>query len=301
MNSNANPTADHTATGICDCHVHVFDEPENYPFENAPAYEPPYAPVSALRNTADEAGIERLVLVQPTPYGRDLGLLLKSLNDFGDQARGIGVADATTTVDDLARMKKLGIRGLRFVENRLDDGTRMPGTTPLDVLLDHLAPKLAEIGMHAEIWAPLPVVLSHWSRLSRCGVRLVLDHMGSFDSSLGVNHEYFQRLLSLTRDGDVSVKLSICRRPAKGQGFDTIRPFHDALVEANAGQLLWATDFPFVRYPAPTPDVARLLSLFRSWINDTRLERQILLENPSQLYWANKLPESEYVIDERLA
>lgn len=288
MNSNATPTADHATTGLCDCHVHVFDKPENYPFENAPAYEPPYAPASALRETADGVGIERFVLVQPTPYGRDLTLLQESLKDFGEQARGIAVADAATTVDDLARMKKAGIRGLRFVENHLADGSRIPGTVPLDVLLGHLAPKLAEAGMHAEIWAPLPVVLSHWSQLEKCGVPLVLDHMGSFDSSLGVEHEHFQRLVALTRDGEVSIKLAVCRRPVKGQGFDTIRPFHDALIEANAGQLLWATDFPFVRYPAPVPEVAQLLTLFRSWVNDDELERQILIQNPSEFYWDDK-------------
>lgn len=273
---------------LCDCHVHVFEAPETYPFENVPAYEPPFSPVATLGHVAQDAGINRFVLVQPTPYGRDLSLLRDSLLTLGTRARGVGVADASTGIDDLAKLKDAGICALRFVENRLADGSRMPGTVPVDILLQDLAPKLLELGMHAEIWAPLPTILSEWPQLEKTGVPIVLDHMGSFETALGVNHRDFQCLLRLVRDGLVWIKLAVCRRAPGDPQFQSVRPFHDALIEAGDNQLLWATDFPFVRYPGEPPRTGQLLGLFRNWVNDPTIEHRILAQNPAERYWPSR-------------
>ena len=137
--------------------------------------------------------------------------------------------------------------------------------------------------MHAEIWAPLSVTLERWSALERARVPVVLDHMGSFDPQLGLDHPHFQRLLALLRDGAVWVKLAICRR-ATGVGYDAIRPFHDAMVEANSDRLLWATDFPFVRFAGEPPTIDQLLALFEIWVPDSELRRRILSRNPTERY-----------------
>lgn len=263
---------------ICDCHVHVFEMPEAYPFQSAPAYAPPYSPVPELERTARVAGFDRMVLVQPIPYGTDLSLLLASLGKLENRARGIAVANEKTDIETLAKLKQSGIRGLRFVQNG------MPGTVSMDALLDHLAPKLAELSLHAEIWAPLPEVLSRWDRLERTGLPIVLDHMGCVDTSSGIGHADFQTLLALVREGRLWVKLAVCRRATPETRFAAARPFHDALIEANDGRLVWATDFPFVRYTGPAPDAADLLSLFENWVRDPTAITRILSENPAALY-----------------
>nr|WP_246704186.1 amidohydrolase family protein [Rhizobium sp. P38BS-XIX] len=267
----------------CDCHVHVFDDPETFPFENAPAYAPPYSPASALLTDAARAGVSCMVLVQPTPYGRNLDVLKKSLKKLGARARGVGVADALIDIDALADLRAEGIAGLRFVENLLPDGNRMPGTVPLDALLQTLAPKMLEVGVHAEVWAPLSVTLERWPALEKAGIPIVLDHMGGFDPQLGLHHPHFQRLLGLLRDGAVWVKLALCRRAA-GIGYDAIRPFHDAMIEANSDRLLWATDFPFVRFAGTPPTIEELLALFEIWVSDHAVKERILLRNPIERY-----------------
>lgn len=285
MNTEAEIHDGRYGTGICDCHVHVFDSPGAFPFATAPSYEPPYSPLSALKEVARNAGIGRFVIVQPIPYGRDLSLLTATLLQLGDHAKGVAVADGSTSIEDLARMKETGIRGLRFVETLLGDGTRIPGTVPLEDLFEHLAPKLADLGMHAEIWGPLSTILSKWSQIEACRIPIVLDHMGGLDVSLGVEHRDFQLLLDLVSDGKVWIKLAICRREFGDARFTAVRPFHDALVKARDNMLLWASDFPFVRYPAQQPEIKSLLSLFRDWIDDPIVERRILIENPTNLYW----------------
>ena len=59
-------------------------------------------------------GIARTVLVQASAYGKDNRLLLKCMEEMGPRARGIVVVDDTVTDDELDRLTKLGVRGIRF-------------------------------------------------------------------------------------------------------------------------------------------------------------------------------------------
>ena len=272
-----------TQAAIVDCHVHVFEDPNRYPLQVASAYQPPLSPVSTLLDTAHAAGVTRLVLVQPTPYGDDLSLLTQSLADLGRQARGVGVVKAAASEAELARARAAGIVALRFVGMKQADGSDLPGCTSIDALTMHLAPRLRALGMHAQLWAPLPEILARWTALERTGIPIVLDHMGGFDPTLGRGHKDFQRLLALLRDGAVWVKLAICRR-VNGLNYDSLRPFHDDLIEANSARLLWASDFPFVRYPGTQPTMSALLGQFRQWVTDKDVARRILIHNPAQLY-----------------
>ncbi|MDH6232213.1 2-pyrone-4,6-dicarboxylate lactonase [Mesorhizobium soli] len=268
---------------VVDCHLHVFEASNLFPFKVKPYYEPPISPVSALLEAIDATGVSRFVLVQPTPYGDDLSLLEASLAKLSQSAKGVGVAGPSTDITGLARLQDAGVTALRFVETRRADGTAISGTVSLDALCDSLAPKLNELGMHAELWAPLSETLSRWGQLEKAGIPIVLDHMGGFDPRAGRNHKDFQRLLGLLREGAVWVKLAICRR-AIGGDFEAIRPFHDDIVEAGCDHLVWASDFPFVQYPGKLPSIEQLLDLFRLWVADETIAHKIMVENPARLY-----------------
>jgi len=277
-------TMDAVGSGaITDCHVHVFEDKTRYPVQVASAYEPPFSPVSTLLDAADSAGVSRFVLVQPTPYGDDLSLLKMALSSFNGRARGVGVAHACTTEEALLQMQDAGVVALRFVGMKLPDGSAMPGCVPFDALGSRLGSILRELGMHAELWAPLSETLARWTQLERTGIPVVLDHMGGFDPKLGRNHKDFQRLLALLRDGAVWVKLAICRRVSASL-YDALRPFHDEMIEANSDHLLWASDFPFVRYQESMPTMSGLLAQFHRWVPDEEVAHRILTQNPARLY-----------------
>lgn len=284
MTANPEKQISYPDTAICDCHVHVFENSELYPFENVPSYDPPYSPLSHLCETGNAADISRFVLVQPTPYGRDPSLLLDSLKAQGSRAKGIAVADASITDKQLEHMHQQGVVGLRFIENLLPNGQRMPGAVSVDVLIERLAPLLKQFGMHAEIWGPLSNLTEYWSSLDKIGIPVVLDHMGGVDVRSGVTNSDFQNLLSRVKEGKVWVKLAVCRRSTGGVGLDAVRVFHDALITANSGQLLWATDFPFVKYPTTPPTMQELLALFKKWVSDKAVIEQILVRNPIVRY-----------------
>jgi 2-pyrone-4,6-dicarboxylate lactonase len=270
---------------ICDCHVHVFDSSEKYPFENIPSYEPPYSPLRLLCATGSTADISRFVLVQPTPYGCDTSLLLDSLQTMGShQAKGVAVADATITAKQLEQLRENGIVGLRFIENLLPNGQRMPGAIPVDVLINKLTPLLKEQGMHAEIWGPLSTLKRYWSELDKLGIPIVLDHMGGVDVRAGITDSDVQNLLARVKEGKVWVKLAVCRRTTGDVDFDDVRAFHDAFITANSKHLLWATDFPFVKYPTTPPTMPDLMDLFKTWVSDDGVIDQILIHNPMVRY-----------------
>ena len=72
----------------CDCHVHVFDA-------TAPVaaghYRPAHRPLADIETQAATLGVQHLVLVQPSVYGTDNGLLLQALARAPGRHRGVVV------------------------------------------------------------------------------------------------------------------------------------------------------------------------------------------------------------------
>ena len=229
------------------------------------------------------AGTARAVIVQPTPYGEDPSVILDALAQDRGNLRGIVAASGDVDDACLAVWQAAGVCGLRFVGAMAAHGGPMAGAVTPD-RIPQWARHLRERQWHSEIWTDLDRFLQDWPMLEHQHVPVVLDHMGGFDVRRGVRDPAFLRLLALLREGAVWVKLVLCRRVAMGSSFDALRPFHDELIEANPNQLLWGSDWPFVRMGAQTPDVGQLLRLFLQWVGDRELIERILVQNPQRRY-----------------
>src|SRR6202008_2529110 len=105
-------------------------------------------------------GIDRGVLVQPAPYGDDPRAMLNAIALSQNRLRGVGVAKAVMGPGELAQWRAGGILGLRFIEMRAPSGDRYPGSVGFDALRE-MAPRLRELGMHAELWASGEQLASH--------------------------------------------------------------------------------------------------------------------------------------------
>jgi predicted TIM-barrel fold metal-dependent hydrolase len=236
----------------------------------------------------DTIGAGRGVLVQPTFYGTTVDALTDALRQARGSGRwtlrGIGAATAEVSDAGLHAMHDAGVRGLRFIEMPAPDGSgRYKGGVGVDHL-HTLAPRMRELGWHAQLWCPAEEHAARLPALVRLGLPLVVDHMGSFTADQGVAAPAFQRLLGLLSDGLIWVKLSLCRNSRQFPDYPDLRAFHDALVRANPARLLWGSDWPHVRMGSLAPDVGHLLDVFRAWIGDAALERAILVDNPATLY-----------------
>ena len=111
---------------------------------------------------------------------------------------------------------------------------------------------------------------------------VVIDHMGGFDASAGIDEPGFRCLLELLETGKFWVKLCAYRNLPRAD-IEVGRAFHEAMLDANAERLVWGSDWPHLRI-TPEPDAADLLDAFRRWTGSDELVERILVTNPDRLY-----------------
>ena len=95
----------------CDAHMHIFDAR----FAPSPHWprRPPEADVATYRRLQQRIGTQRTVVVTPSTYGVDNACTLDALDQLGESARGVAVADADVTRAELERLASHRVRGLR--------------------------------------------------------------------------------------------------------------------------------------------------------------------------------------------
>ena len=80
--------------GACDTHAHICGPVDRHPYSDRRIYTPPDAPLSAYRHLLATLGVERAVLVQPSVYGTDNGVMLDAMALFGrERCRAVAVVD----------------------------------------------------------------------------------------------------------------------------------------------------------------------------------------------------------------
>src|SRR5438132_968060 len=99
--------------GACDSHVHVFGDPQRFPFASTRAYTPEPAPIEEMRRLHRALHMDRVVVVQPSVYGTDNSCTLDAIAQLGARARGVAVVDDETPRAALDDMHRRGIRGIR--------------------------------------------------------------------------------------------------------------------------------------------------------------------------------------------
>ncbi|WP_311980249.1 amidohydrolase family protein [Bradyrhizobium diazoefficiens] len=268
--------------GACDAHSHVFGPFAQFPPVERSVYALPEAGPeihAALRRTI---GVARGVLTQPAPYAHDPGAMLAAIAGAPQALRGVAVADGRIGDATLERWRAAGIVGLRFTEMRTPSGEIYPGSVGFAVL-HALAPRMRQLGMHAQLWAKAPDLAEHLPALLRLGIPVVVDHMGCPEPAEGPDGAAFARIVDLLADGSLWLKLVLCRVAADAADYARVRPLHDRLVERAPSRLVWGSDWPYVRLQ-PAPDAGRLADLVQEWIGDAELIRRILVVNPGELY-----------------
>ena len=262
-----------------DCHAHLFGPYDRFPLAADRSYTPPEALVSQYLDLLSRLGLSNGVLVHPSAYGDDHSLLLHALSAH-ETLRGVMVL-RPGALPTLKGLRDQGVRAARF-SHRSGAGSNFAGSASFDDLLA-LAPRLADAGLHAELWTDCKALPDIAPRLRELPIRVVIDHMGGFDAAAGIDDPGFRCLLSLLEDGCAWVKLCAYRNLLGAPDFECGRPFHEAMLGANSNSLVWGSDWPHLRVN-PAPDAAQLLDLFKRWTADDALVSQILVANPAALY-----------------
>jgi 2-pyrone-4,6-dicarboxylate lactonase len=268
--------------GAWDCHSHVFGPFHRFPLQEMGAYSPPLSPADEYVGMLDRVGFSHAVVVQPAAYGYDNAALLDALARYPDRLRGIAVIDPDTPEEVLRALHRAGIRGVRVTESI--GGRGLLGSELLR--LDHLeiiAPKLARVGMHIQIWAEAKQIAEESERLAQLPLPVVLDHFGQIDVTKGVDGECFQALLRLFKHPHIWAKIQPLRLTHDKAYRSLARPFFELLVEAAPDRLLWGTDWPFIAMGHDLPNPGSLIDELREWADEDTVHA-ILIDNPARLY-----------------
>ena len=146
----------------CDTHAHVFGPATRFPYAGDRSYTPPDAPLENYLGMLDRIGFARGVLVQGSAHGRDNSAMLDALAQRPDRLRGVAVADADIAPALLREWNRLGVRGLRFNHFFRDGQLHYRGGVPLSVART-LAPEIAELGWHLQLWIDVNEVGSRFA------------------------------------------------------------------------------------------------------------------------------------------
>lgn len=268
---------------LVDCHFHVIAAPEQAPMHPGRSYTPAAASLGEWRGTLGPLGVTHGVVVQPSFYGTDHRVLLAALEEGAGSLAGIAAVDADVSEAELDRLTAAGVRGVRMAHFEPGDPRAMGGFVPL-AAFDTLEGRLAERGLHLQLFTDSRLLPAIERRLVRSRVPVVVDHLGRAPARLGASHEGVRALARLMREGPVWVKLSgIANVSDAAPGYEDARAVQEALVEAAPGRLVWGSDWPHTRPAGERPSTAALVALFREWLGPG-LAAQVGWDNAKALY-----------------
>ncbi len=279
--------------GACDCHTHIFGPAARYPYAPQRGYTPPDASRADMQALHRFLGIERVVIVHPSPYGTDNTVSIDAAAAIGHTARVVAVIDPERATDaELSMLKSRQVSGIRlnFQSNAVGD---------VDVarrIFRAAAARVGAFGWHIQLFVAMPMLTALAPDIRLSQVPVVIDHFGLADVSRGVGDAGFQTLLALVRDGAATVKLSAGYRVTARADWSDVDPFAAAVLAANADGAVWGSDWPHPGHhvagappealvPFQSVDCGLALRALRRWCaNDAGLLRRVLVDTPARLY-----------------
>jgi len=280
-----NPSKPHFAVpaGAVDAHCHVFGPADKFPYAPERKYTPCDAPREKLFALRDFLGFDRNVIVQATCHGNDNRALVDALVHSSDRARGVASVGRNVTDAELEAMHKAGVRGTRFNFVR-----RLVDFTPRDVLFE-IAHRIAPLGWHVVVYFEAQDLPELWDFFTTLPTKVVVDHMGRPDVGKPVDGPEFNLFVKLlTEHTNVWSKVSCPERLSKSgpPGYDDVVPFARRIVETFPDRVLWGTDWPHPNMKTHMPDDGRLVDFIPHIAPTQDLQRRLLVDNPTRLYWA---------------
>lgn len=276
----------------CDCHTHIFADPQKFPFWPGRSYTPETALPDEMIALHRALHIDRVVIVTPSVYGTDNSATLYGMKALGASARGVAVIAEKTPEKDIEAMDKAGIRGVRI--NLATAGQTDPAVGRRRFLA--LSALVRRTGWHIQINTGLNVISGIKQLVLDSSVPVVFDHFGGLRAALGLNQPGFSDLVELVGSGKAYVKVSAAYRSStKAPDYPDMIPFAKALIRANPDRVVWGTDWP---HPGTNPlhhsatevtpllaiDDGRLFNQLPVWAPDPAVRNKILVENPARLY-----------------
>ena len=279
--------------GACDTHVHVFGDPQRFPFAAARAYTPEQASIAEMIALHRALRTERVVIVHPSVYGTDNSCTLDGMKQLGSMVRGIAVIDDKTTESALDEMDRAGVRGIRVNLETTGQSDPVVSRQRFQQAVDRIKRRG---NWHIQVYTRLSVIEAIKEQIMAAPMPIVFDHFGGAQAAQGVSQPGFDTLLNLVRTGKTYVKISApYRSSTKPPDYADVAPLAKALIGANPQHIVWGSDWPHPASPTVyqpiseiTPlwqvDDGRIFNQLPLWAPDASVRKTILVDNPAKLY-----------------
>jgi 2-pyrone-4,6-dicarboxylate lactonase len=267
--------------GACDAHCHVFGPASKFPYAADRSYTPPDAPVENLRRLHAKLGVSRAVIVHASCHGTDMEVTLDAIASSEGRYRGVACVEDRVTDRELERLNSGGIRGIRF------NFVKHLGGVPDLAVFYRLLERIKPLGWHVVLHFDAEDILSQGELLGRIDVPFIIDHMGRVKAAEELAQAPFQSLLALYRNNPLAwIKVCGAERVSSGKRpFLDAVPFAQALIAEDASRILWGTDWPHPNITKDMPNDGELVNLFAQICPDPAVQRRILVDNPTRMYW----------------
>jgi 2-pyrone-4,6-dicarboxylate lactonase len=275
--------------GSVDAHCHVFGPGAEFPYAPERKYTPCDASKADLFALRDRLGFARNVLVQATCHGADNRAMVDACLSSGGRARGVATVRRDFGDDELKRLDRAGVRGVRF-----NFVKRLVDFTPKDELME-IAGRVARLGWHVVVYFEAADLPELWDFFAGIPTTIVVDHMGRPDVTKRVDGPEFARFLKFMHaHGSVWSKVSGCERlsvagpPAlngERNAYRDVVPFARRVVEEFPDRVIWGTDWPHPNLKDHMPDDGLLVDFIPHIATTPESRRKLLVDNPMRLYW----------------
>lgn len=274
------PTRFTPPPGACDAHCHIFGPAHKFPFAPDRTYTPPDSGLEEFVELQKRLGLSRAVFVQASCHGTDNTAMLDALEKGEGRYAGVAMIDETHTDEDLERMNRLGVRGIRFNFVGHLGGEPDPGRLRASV------DRIVSLDWHVELHFDAVDLPGYADLLESLPVPFIIDHMARVRTADGIDQKPFRFLVQLLETNRAAwVKISGAERlTANGRPpYDDVVPFARVLVETAPDRILWGTDWPHpnVRH---MPDDGDLVDTLADLVPDEATRDRILVDNPTVLY-----------------
>jgi len=231
---------------IIDAHLHLWvQNPEKYPWQPIGGYTPQNdASLERYQKIMRANGVDKAVLVQPTPYGWDNAYVLDCRNSDAARLRAVVLVNPLEENADkpLWDLHARGADGLRINLNL--EPVQTWRNSPLTALF--AACEVMRLPICLQLTPDYFPLVRAWAE--KWKLAFILDHMGRPQPGCDITDAQITSLLDLAEFPRVYVKLS-------GLNYfsQQTAPYRDAwkLLRAvvdrfTAQRCLWGSDFPFV-------------------------------------------------------
>ncbi|HEV7477155.1 MAG TPA: amidohydrolase family protein [Burkholderiales bacterium] len=259
-----------------DCHAHVFG-PET-PLLPKTHFVPHPCPLADYVRMLRKLGCERAVLVQPSVYGTDNGMIAAALRSKVFPLRAVAVVAHDVSDRELEDMHAEGFRGVRINTASATKGLKLEHAA-------RLAERLRPMGWHLQFFVNLRQTPQIEEQLAKLKITIVIDHFARIGAADGLDAPPFQALLRLLRRDNCWAKvMGPYFASEQFPRYPDLAPFARAMVAAAPDRIVWGTDWPHASAREKMQNDGDYADMLIDWVPDAAQRRAILVTNPERLY-----------------